>query len=224
MLPDQCPVCKEKELRFEPLYAVCTHCSLYRKKLNIFQQITVWASTHIWWWRVPILVWFLYVTVRYLGDSDYVLNRMANIISAFDLGIHELGHFLFIPFGEFMTILGGSLFQVLFPLAWLGVALHKRWLFAATMILVWTGLSVIDVSIYAADAEVRLLPLVTLGSNYDEAHDWYQILTRLDMLEHTDMVACAIRGVGILCAFGGLLLGVALLLFTFVRSLATKKY
>lgn len=219
MLPGICPICKAETLQFEPDYAVCTSCVIYRKKLNILQQVLVWASTHYWWWRVPILLWFLFTFSKYVQDSEYVMNRIANVISGVNFGVHELGHFLFIPFGEFMTILGGSLLQVLFPLIWFGIALHRKWFFAATMMLCWTGLSLIDVSIYAADAQVRLLPLVTLNSDYDEAHDWYQILTRLNMLEHTDTIARMLRLVGMVAAALGLILGAVLLLLTLARSL-----
>jgi len=38
--------------------------------------------------------------------------------------IHEFGHILFLPFGEFMTLLGGSLFQVALPLIFGGVFLR----------------------------------------------------------------------------------------------------
>lgn len=171
---------------------------------------------------MPVLLWLLFTLINYLQDSEYVMNRMANIISGIDFGIHELGHLLFIPFGEFMTILGGSLFQVLFPLAWLIVALRRSWFFAATVILCWLGLSLIDVSIYAADAEVRLLPLVTMSASYDDAHDWYQILTRLDVLEHTNTVAHVLRLTGVITATLGLILGGGLLFLTFVRSMTTS--
>ena len=44
------------------------------------------------------------------------------LLDAVDLPIHETGHLVFAPFGEFLQFLGGSLFQVLFPLAF--VAYH----------------------------------------------------------------------------------------------------
>ena len=42
------------------------------------------------------------------GVMDSVLH-LPNLI------FHEAGHILFSPFGRFMTVLGGSLFQVLVP-------------------------------------------------------------------------------------------------------------
>ena len=38
-----------------------------------------------------------------------------HLIDGVNLVIHEAGHLIFSPFGEFMTIAGGSLFQVIMP-------------------------------------------------------------------------------------------------------------
>src|SRR4051812_30626806 len=65
------------------------------------------------------------------------------IISDVNLAIHEFGHYLFMPFGEMMTILGGSLFQVLFPLIFMGYFLvipARRDVHAATVCLWWVSI------------------------------------------------------------------------------------
>lgn len=53
------------------------------------------------------------------------------------LPIHEAGHFIFIPFGEWMHFLGGSLFQVVFPLAFSVSFLLRKELFSALLVLLW---------------------------------------------------------------------------------------
>lgn len=96
-----------------------------------------------------------------------------------NLPFHEFGHVLFRPFGEFMTILGGSLFQVLLPLLLMLAFLLKpligqdRDTFGAAVMLWWTGQSLIDVSPYIEDAPYRALPLI--GGNED-FHDWGNLL------------------------------------------------
>src|SRR5262245_43041643 len=61
--------------------------------------------------------------------------------------IHEFGHVLFRPLGEFMTLLGGSLFQVLLPLIFGGVFLVKnRDSFADSLVLWWAVVVVIDIA------------------------------------------------------------------------------
>ena len=55
---------------------------------------------------------------RQLPEGVLVCNFSHGSMSHDELTIlfHEFGHVFFRPFGEFMTILGGSLFQVLLPL------------------------------------------------------------------------------------------------------------
>src|SRR3954462_1087916 len=44
---------------------------------------------------------------------DAAMNSFVHLIN---LVFHESGHIIFSPFGEFMTVLGGSLMQILIPL------------------------------------------------------------------------------------------------------------
>jgi hypothetical protein len=209
MFPTQCPVCKHYTLNVEGYDLVCIHCNVYRKHLNFIQQVMVWVRGKLWWPRMIITVWLGFVFYQNLADKQFALNRLANVFNAFDLGIHELGHILFIPFGAFMTILGGSLFQLLFPLVWIAVCVWKRWYFAACFCLCWLGFSLFDVAAYAADATARQLPLVSLGTGADpgETHDWYQILTRLHHLEWDVAVSHILRGAGIVSVLLGLTIG-----------------
>ena len=61
---------------------------------------------------VFLLVWGIRMAAMDYRNGEIATSFMHNIL----LPIHEAGHILFIPFGEFMTILGGSLFPILFPL------------------------------------------------------------------------------------------------------------
>lgn len=103
------------------------------------------------------------------------------------LPFHEFGHVLFIPFGQFMSILGGSLFQVTMPLALLLVfSLKNRDNFAAGLMLWWSGQSFIDISPYILDARYRALPLI--GGN-ESGHDWGNMLTMTNSLDKTEFIA-----------------------------------
>jgi hypothetical protein len=99
-----------------------------------------------------------------------------------DLPVHEFGHVLFRPFGEWMMYLGGSLFQCLLP-ALIGVAFiwKMRNPFGAAFCLWWTAENVLDVAPYIYDAKLMAMPLV--GEWNDEVaeahvlrHDWHNIL------------------------------------------------
>ncbi len=99
-----------------------------------------------------------------------------------NLMFHEFGHLFFSPFGEFMMILGGSLFQVLWPWTFLFAFLLKyRDTFAASLMLWWSGQNFVDLSPYIADAYYRGLPLVGGGS--EDSHDWGNLLTMTGMLD-----------------------------------------
>ena len=54
-------------------------------------------------------------------------------------------------FGEFIAVVGGSLMQVLIPVIATVAFLRTRQWASAAVTLFWTGQSVTDVAIYAAD-------------------------------------------------------------------------
>lgn len=230
MLPKKCPACKQKTLSYDDEYMFCQSCPIYRKPLNIFQKPLAWAGQRHWWWRVPIFAWFVVMLLDNLSNPSYASSRLSNPFSALDLGTHELGHMIFSPFGEFMRILGGSLFQCLFPLLWLIGFLQRKWYFAASLCLCWLGLSLFDVATYAADARSRSIPLtIGLGvlgvdpSNtddvYDRAHDWYQILGRTHHLNSDLAIARGMRVTATVIFLTGLTIAAILLMQMFVSSI-----
>ncbi len=122
-----------------------------------------------------------------------------------DLAFHEFGHLFFRPFGEFMTILGGSLFQILLPLALLaGFVFRQRDNFAAAVTLWWCGQNFVDLSPYIRDAEYRVLPLTGGG---EENHDWGNLLERLDAIGSCHILARSSFMIGALLMLLALLWG-----------------
>lgn len=115
------------------------------------------------------------------------------LIQGVNLGVHETGHFVFAPFGEFMTAAGGTLFQLIMPCMFLLYFLRRGDGFAVGVILWWIAKNFWEISVYAADAQARVLPLVGGGG-----HDWYYMLTELGWLQHTQTVAKVIHSTGTL--------------------------
>ena len=114
---------------------------------------------------------------------DAGMNSFVHLI---DLVFHEAGHIIFSPFGEFMTVLGGSLMQILVPLVCAGAFLFQQDdPFGASVCVWWAGESLMDLAPYINDA--RELKLMLLGgpANAVEGHDWEAILTSLGWL-HLD--------------------------------------
>lgn len=114
-----------------------------------------------------------------------------------NLPFHEAGHILFMPFGPFMTSLGGSLLQVLVPVICAGVFFFQQDdAFGASICLWWTGESLIDLAPYIDDA--RALQLMLLGGPAAEVegHNWEAILTTLGWLHLDHSLAGGVYRVG----------------------------
>jgi hypothetical protein len=119
-----------------------------------------------------------------------------------DLVFHEAGHVIFGFFGEFIAVLGGSLNQVLMPLiATIAFWRTRQWA-SATVTLWWTGQSLTDVAIYAADGRAKALPLLAEGL----IHDWGYILGRLGLRQSAETVGRAIFALGALTMLAALAL------------------
>jgi hypothetical protein len=134
------------------------------------------------------LVWLLLVVcgfgfATHPLDGGYVSRSFLHLVN---LVFHEAGHVVFAPFGSFFMSLGGSLLQLLVPLACVGAFLYQsREPFGAAFGLWWTGQNLCDLAPYVADA--RALDLVLLGGNTGrqvEGHDWEAILGRLGLLRY----------------------------------------
>ncbi len=116
-----------------------------------------------------------------------------------DLPIHETGHLLFRPFGEFMMVAGGSLFQVIFPAVFVGYFIWQASYYSAAIVLLWVGQSILNVWVYASDA-VAMQLVLTSGFTGSEGgfHDWNYLLTATGLINSTKAVAGIIRFAGTL--------------------------
>jgi len=116
-----------------------------------------------------------------------------HFIDGVNLLIHEAGHVVFRPFGEFMTIAGGSLFQVIMPGLFVGYFLYHRKFYSASLVLFWVGESILNVSVYAGDSLAMQLDLI---GGEDTLHDWNYMLSTLNLLPATKKIEGAIRLLG----------------------------
>lgn len=163
---------------------------------DLARKLGQWYALHGSAWTgslvfLPICLYFV------LTRGDYTFMDTA------DLVIHEAGHFFFRFFGTFMMIAGGTLMQVLLPslLAW--HFLRHDYRLGAQVSAFWLGHNLINISVYAADARTRVLPL--LGGD-TSGHDWWNLLRMVDLLHWDQTIAGAIFAMGILVFVGLLLL------------------
>ena len=103
-------------------------------------------------------------------------------VDGVNLVFHEAGHMFFGLAGHFIGVLGGSLNQIVIPAACAGAFLWQGQPFGAGLCGIWTGQSLVGVSIYMADARARILPLLG-GEDATFAHDWHYLLRTLGLLE-----------------------------------------
>jgi hypothetical protein len=124
------------------------------------------------------------------------LNRGEfGLLDNVDLVIHEAGHFFFSLFGKFIYTLGGTLMQIILPSVIAGFFLRNNYRTGVQFSLLWLGQNFINISVYAADARARRLPL--LGGN-KVYHDWHYLLGELGILQHDQIVGFIFFGIAIL--------------------------
>lgn len=148
-------------------------------------RVLVFLLLVIWGWR--------FITTPL--DTNYTGDSFLHLVN---LPFHEAGHLLFMPFGRFMTILGGSLGQILMPLVCLVTFIIKtRDPFGGSVALWWTAENFMDVAPYINDA--RAMDLMLLGGftgKEVDAHDWNNLLTMLGWLEYDHRLAHVSYGIG----------------------------
>lgn len=144
------------------------------------EQIKNWALS------LFLIPWAAYFLINY---GKYTLLDHINLI------IHEAGHFFFMFFGSLIHAAGGTLMQIIFPLFLAFYFLRHGYRPGVQLFIFWLGQNLINISVYAADANKLKLPILGNGK-----HDWLYMLGRFKLLESADMV-------------GGIFFGLAVLVF-----------
>ena len=103
------------------------------------------------------------------------------IVDYINLLIHEGGHGIFKIFGKYVYTLGGTIAQILIPGMFVVFYLAKRKRAPAQFSLIWLGQNLINISIYASDAQAQKLPLLGGKKVY---HDWNYLLREINLLNY----------------------------------------
>lgn len=149
------------------------------------------TGSSFWWARLPVLAWGLWTWIHHLGDRSF-----QGIAKGLNLALHEIGHAIFGWFGEFIGILGGSLFQCLCPAIAFEVFRRQGDRFALAFCFAWLATNLFDVATYVADARAMELPLVSPFAGDEIIHDWNWLLTETGMLAYDQSLAALLRGLG----------------------------
>lgn len=168
----------------------------------------------------PKLIFALLLTAYFFSIAYD--PKQGSFLDNVDLPIHETGHLIFGLLGEFLGVLGGSLFQLMVPAAFVGYFWWHGKFYSAAIVLFWLGQSILNVWVYAADAQVMQLVLLGgLTGSEGGFHDWNYLLDRVGLLESTNGVAAIIRTVGTLTIFAAAALAVY---YSFVRTEEKERF
>jgi len=99
------------------------------------------------------------------------------LLNSADLLFHEAGHVIFGGAGNYIGMWGGTLMQLLMPLAVAQHFFRRGDDFSARVVLCWFGQNFFHIASYIKDARAQSLSLVGGG-----VHDWHYILGRVGLL------------------------------------------
>lgn len=192
------------------LLAWLLHVPARVDSVSFYGRCAAYLFFFVWGWRLYAMD---------IGAADIMESFMHAIV----LPIHEAGHVLFIPFGRFMAVLGGSLFQVLLPLVLMasfmfGFGGSRRDNFAASLMLWWAAMSIIDVAPYIWDAfDPKMMLLGGSTGAESDGHDWQNILGDLGLIKRAHLIAGIAHTLGLLVMLVAYTWGAALLYLQFRR-------
>lgn len=151
-----------------------------------------WGRVAAW---VVLLLWtpsFVFAELK--GDGTAMNLWMHRVYLVF----HEAGHLIFGWGGRFLTVAGGTLMQLLMPLAVVAAFLRQGHVFGAAVGLWWLGGSFVDCAPYIYDARLGDLPLLGGGTGADrpETHDWMNMLRWTGLIMWDTRIAWATHLLG----------------------------
>ena len=155
------------------------------------------------WWDISVTVikaWLLIALFLY-SLQFFTIDVNENVMNAFlhgpNLIFHEAGHVIFMPFGNFMMLLWGSLGQCLMPLiVTLVFIFREHALYSAAFWLWWIWQNLTDIALYVSDGSARALPLI--GGMSEEAHDWGNLLTMMNLLSYDHAIGITLHYIGMI--------------------------
>jgi hypothetical protein len=126
----------------------------------------------------------------------WVLNRGEyGLIDNADLVIHEAGHLFFKFFGRLHLHSWRNFNANYSSINHLFLLFQKRISNRNAIFFLWLGQNFINISVYAADAQARRLPLLGGNSVY---HDWHYLLGEIGLLQYDAEVGYFFFGIAII--------------------------
>ncbi|MFZ4481244.1 MAG: hypothetical protein ACOYNZ_15265 [Rhodoferax sp.] len=155
--------------------------------------------------RVALLLGFA-IWAWILIRLDYRTGEMgASFIHRPLLVFHEAGHILFLPLGRWMSVLGGTLMQLIMPAIMAAALLiRNRDPFGAALGLWFFGVSLLDLAPYMFDALQPQLMLLSGATGEDGGHDWIFLFSSMGLLPRAQMIGGLAHKLGALTVLSSL--------------------
>lgn len=135
-------------------------------------------------WGVASYLFFA-LFILWLSHSE---GRWVFLLDNANLALHEAGHPALSLISDRLTVYGGTLMQLVFPLS-AGFHFYRRGeTLSVAFAVLWLGENLFNIAVYMADARVQILPLVGNGE-----HDWTEIFSRWGVLDWDTGIAALVR-------------------------------
>ena len=144
----------------------------------------------------------LFLIYAFQNRGGFLFIDSANLV------VHEAGHPLFGYFGATLGLWGGTLLELIVPLALALSFAYRRQVAATAFCAFFFFENFLYISAYMADARAQELPLVTTGDPDFVEHDWFRIFSDLGVLQHDTAIAqvtCLLGWIGMLATCGWLI-------------------
>jgi len=109
-------------------------------------------------------------------------DRWVPILDHANLAFHEAGHLIVGVISDTMAVYGGTIGQLVFPIATACTFWSRRNTLGFALCVAWGCESLLNIATYMGDARAMSLPLIG-GLDPETHHDWREILTRWGMLD-----------------------------------------
>lgn len=128
-------------------------------------------------WFKFILQIIFWLVLAYFGYILIITKANFIFLDNLELLLHEAGHFIFSAFGDFLSILGGTIGQIVLPIIFIIYFFYYAQYYSGSIMLFWLGQDFINVSYYIKDARAMKLELI------GDTHDWNYLLGKFNLLE-----------------------------------------
>lgn len=140
-------------------------------------RMRAWCAGRNWWWRALLFAYLALQVLKPLREQGEW-----TLFSGIIFGAHEFGHLFWIPLGEWMSVAGGSLTQLLVPIGAAALVWRGRDWFGVAVGGLFLATSLAELSWYIADARNEMLDLVSF-SEEGAIHDWNYLLGSIGRLD-----------------------------------------